>query len=123
MDLDSTGASRIGNKLHAICGLFDAMPEKLWRDLCAVASLRALRPGQELLTQGQLNDSLYVLTAGRLCVQVDREPVARLDRQGDLIGEISVVTAQPCSATVVAETDAEVVAIRAFHGATTPLRE
>lgn len=67
--------------------------------------------GDVILSQGDLNKSLYVLLSGKLGVRVDGNNVAAMDSMGEIIGEMSVVTGAPISATILAETDAKLIEI------------
>jgi small-conductance mechanosensitive channel len=67
-------------------------------------------PGEVVLRQGDPGDSLYVVRAGRVAVQVGadgaRKEVATLTA-GQFFGEMSLMTGESRSATVVAKTDCE----------------
>ncbi len=65
--------------------------------------------GQPLITQGEVGDAMYVLVSGRLRVSVTgedgRERVVREITRGQIVGEMSLLTEDPRSATVVAVRD------------------
>ena len=67
-------------------------------------------PGEVVLRQGDPGDSLYVVRAGSVAVQVGadgaRKEVATLTA-GQFFGEMSLMTGESRSATVVAKTDCE----------------
>jgi small-conductance mechanosensitive channel/CRP-like cAMP-binding protein len=67
---------------------------------------RRYAPGEVLVRRGDTGDSLYVLAEGVLEVRADAHAAA-LDRllPGDVFGEMSLLTGQPRSATVVAALD------------------
>ncbi len=69
---------------------------------------------EKLIQQGASADSMFVLVDGEATVVVERngqpKPVAFL-RSGDCFGEMSLLTGEPRSATVIAQTDCEVVEI------------
>jgi small-conductance mechanosensitive channel/CRP-like cAMP-binding protein len=69
---------------------------------------------EKLIRQGAQADSMFVLVDGEATVVVERNgnstPVAFL-RSGDCFGEMSLLTGEPRSATVIAQTDCEVVEI------------
>jgi len=73
-------------------------------------------PGQAVVRQGDPGDALYLVASGEVSVQVRTEPgasekeVARLGR-GALFGEMSVLTGDPRTATVVALGDAALLAV------------
>jgi CRP-like cAMP-binding protein len=70
--------------------------------------------GETLIQQGETGDSMFILVEGQANVVVDRNGmqahVASLGA-GDCFGEMSLLTGEPRSATVVAHTDCEVVEI------------
>jgi len=57
--------------------------------------------GDCVLKRGELNDSLFILLEGGLDIVVDSEIVASLRRVGDIIGEMSIISKNLCSADVV----------------------
>lgn len=61
----------------------------------------AFMPGQELFRQGESGDTLYFISRGSVAIYLDesKEPVAQLEA-GEIIGEMSVLTDAPRSATV-----------------------
>jgi diguanylate cyclase (GGDEF)-like protein len=72
--------------------------------LLANCDLRALSPGDVLLTMGQANSSMFMILEGRLSVHLDgpqSDPVAMLEA-GQTVGELSVMEGVPASAFVVA---------------------
>ena len=87
--------------------------EQLLGQLAQVAEFRVVAKGDTLLHQGQLNSNLYILLSGRLGVLVDNARVANLEKPGDLVGEMSVISKRPCSATIVADADTELYVLRA----------
>lgn len=65
--------------------------------------LLSLKAGQKLLQQNQMNMSLFILLEGTLNVLVDGVKVTVLDEVGRLVGEVSFVTGEMCTADIVAE--------------------
>ncbi len=88
---------------------FPGMPED------AIARFRAhlqwmdIRAGETLLQQGDPGDALYLLVSGRLRAYLtDEDGVQRVLREvprGEIVGEISLYTGEPRTATVVAVRD------------------
>jgi CRP-like cAMP-binding protein len=70
--------------------------------------------GEKVIQQGDSGDSMFILVDGEANVVVDRNGfqthVASL-RSGDCFGEMSLLTGERRSATIVANTDCEVVEI------------
>ena len=80
--------------------------ERLAQELTAVA----LRPGECVIRQGQLGERYYVVAGGQLEVSRAGVPINTVGR-GDGVGEISLLRGIPCTATVTALTDAQLLAI------------
>jgi signal transduction histidine kinase len=74
--------------------------------LIEVVSIKA---GQNVLTEGHENYKLYFLLEGSLGVYVKGEKVSTLKRTGDVVGEISLISREKASATVVAEVDCKLM--------------
>ncbi len=89
---------------------FRNFPLEFLHELAQACDLAQFNVGDEILSQGQLNQHLYFLISGRVSVSVDNGVVAELMSIGDLLGEMSVITKQPCTATIVA--DSEVIVLR-----------
>ncbi len=76
--------------------------------------------GEKVCRQGEPGDSLYVLTEGRLSVNVKggffsfSRKVAELG-PGSIVGEMSLLTREPRTATVVCEEPAKVFVLLADH--------
>ena len=63
-------------------------------------------PGQSVVRQGETGDTFYLVARGELSVRIEGDKeVARLER-GAFFGEMSVLTGEPRSATVVAVSEA-----------------
>jgi diguanylate cyclase (GGDEF)-like protein len=81
---------------------------------CLAASrVVELAAGQPLLRNGQSNQTMYLLLAGRLTVHLgglDSDPVAELGA-GVSVGELSVIDHRPASADVVAATPSRLLAV------------
>lgn len=91
-----------GVDLEHVHGLLDRCPVK------------ALAPGEILLTMGQPNELMYMILAGRMSVHLEggptTEPVAFIEA-GQTVGELSVLDARPASAHVVAADPTRVLAV------------
>lgn len=101
---------------------FRHFPDELVNQLENYIQLRKYEVGEVLLSQGQMNKDLYFLLSGRLSISVDGGIVAEMNRRGDLVGEMSVISQQPVTATITATKPSEVLIISAedinsLHGA------
>ena len=90
--------------------LFAGVDLSKFSDVFAASCTRELTPGESLLEKGQENTNMFVLLDGRLSVhtQPDGDAIALLER-GDIIGDMSIVTGQPTSAFVRADTYARLL--------------
>lgn len=91
--------------------LFTGFPEALLEELQKAASVVHIDAEQTILKQGEVNKNLYFLVIGTVDIFVDGGLVASLRRKGDLLGEMSVITSKPCSATIVAKTPVELICV------------
>lgn len=75
--------------------------------------LRAFSPGDLVVGEGDVGGSLFVVTSGTLKVFVrgsaPRSALVRTLREGDFFGEISLLSGQPRTATVIAATSCELL--------------
>jgi CRP-like cAMP-binding protein len=81
--------------------------------LAKAAVVSDIKPGDYLLTQGSENSKIFFLLSGQLEVVVDNQPVATLEKRGDLFGEMSVISSQKVAASVRALTASQVLWIEA----------
>ena len=67
-----------------------------------------VKAGQRFITQGQPGDACFIIQKGTCAINVEKNgeliPVARL-QEGDIAGEMALITGEPRSAHVDAETD------------------
>ncbi len=74
--------------------------------------------GETLISQGAPGDSAYLTISGRLRVYVAADDVPRMVRElsrGEVIGEMSLYTGEPRSATVIAVRDSVLVRLAKEH--------
>ncbi len=100
-----------GNRNHLLAGLSD---EEI-AHVQEFVKTRAFSKGDDILTEGQYNDSLFIVTAGllhaRLRVQDGHTLLSRLE-PGTFFGEISVFDPGKTTANVVAITKGELLEMR-----------
>ncbi|MFA7291954.1 MAG: cyclic nucleotide-binding domain-containing protein [Rhodocyclaceae bacterium] len=71
-----------------------------------------INAGEPLFVEGEAGNLMYVLTVGSAEVIV-KNRLAETLKSGNIVGELGIVSPGPRSATVVAKTDCEFVAIDA----------
>jgi CRP-like cAMP-binding protein len=86
-------------------------PDELLQSLKTASTKVHYDADDKILRQGEVNGNLFFLMLGTVDVYVDDGLVASLKRRGDMIGEMSVITNRPCSATLVAQTPVELLKI------------
>ncbi len=106
---------------HVLRGpLFAGLNDETLDDICASAQLRHVAAGQLICREGEPSDSLFVLCDGvaRACVTLPATEtvttVARL-RPGSIVGEVGLITSQPRSASVIAQSDVTVMELTRDH--------
>ena len=97
--------------------LFEGVGSQLLRELAATSRLERAQAGTVLVMEGSVGDSLYLLRRGRVRVEKrtasrDTYTVSFLDADnGGFFGELALLDREQRSATVVAETECELVLI------------
>ena len=88
--------------------LLDSVPRSGIRRLFNCLGRETFSQGERLLVQGEAGDRLYVIQEGACRVEVEKDgtahPIAEL-RRGDVLGEMSVLTGEPRTASAVALAD------------------
>jgi len=91
--------------------LFAQFSNAQLKQLISSSSVESFAPNQTIIEQGVQNDKIFILLEGQVSVYTDNEFILNLCRQGDLVGEMSVITKLPTTAKVVAEEPAELFSI------------
>jgi len=112
---------RMARNLTATSPLFQPMPESERAALLQRFSFRALQPGEKVLVEGEHSPGLFLVLAGELVVQKD-DPAGgtvclSVLREGEVAGEISLLTGLRATATVVStrKTAAAFLERTSFH--------
>jgi CRP-like cAMP-binding protein len=98
---------RLLQNVMAISPLFKAFDTPDRRELVEKFKVREVQPNDAIITEGQAPDGLYVIMHGAALVR-KKEPVSGREiplaalKEGDVFGEMSLLTKKPASATVVA---------------------
>jgi ATP-binding cassette subfamily B protein len=95
------------------CASFRDVPRDALAGLAGHAGERTLARGERLISQGEQDDSLFIVKSGRLAVTRREAPSHRIAHlgEGDVVGEMAVLTREPRSADVVADSDSVVIAV------------
>jgi small-conductance mechanosensitive channel/CRP-like cAMP-binding protein len=106
-------ASEIARVLGATEILGSLPPEGL-RALAGVVHRRVYGPGEDVVRQDDEGSSLFVVRRGRLAVRIGDAEVGRLG-EGDIFGEMSLLTGERRKATVTAAGEVHLVEIAKEH--------
>ncbi len=93
--------------------LFSELPADAFAHVLESLKLVRTRPGEAIITQGDPGQSFFILARGSVRVsRIDEsgaEQVLATLHDGSIFGEMALVSAQPRSATVLAETDCDLL--------------
>jgi CRP-like cAMP-binding protein len=96
---------RLLNNVMAISPLFKDFDPSQRRALVEKFRMRQAAPGEKVIAEGKSSDGLYVVLHGLVEVTVQQREVALL-KEGEIFGEMSLLTREPASATVTAQSNA-----------------
>jgi small-conductance mechanosensitive channel/CRP-like cAMP-binding protein len=101
-------------RLLASVDLFAALSPELRHEIAAASQTTIYGSGETIVRQGEAGQSMFVLMSGSVSVVLEpsREEVAKIPTRG-YFGEMSLLTGEPRSATVLAVGDVVVVEIGA----------
>jgi CRP-like cAMP-binding protein len=94
--------------------LFATLTPEQRREIASATTSRVYGNGEAVVRQGEAGHSMFIVGSGQVHVvlEPDRREVATIDR-GGYFGEMSLLTGEPRTATVVARGDAVVIEIDA----------
>jgi serine/threonine protein phosphatase PrpC len=81
--------------------LFEDLPFQARLRVGRIVSELFIRPGEQVVAQGDIGNTLYVVVQGEVSVLVDGQEVATIS-EGGHFGELSLVDTEPRSADIVA---------------------
>ncbi|MGZ6125873.1 MAG: cyclic nucleotide-binding domain-containing protein, partial [Myxococcales bacterium] len=90
---------RLLNNVMAISPLFKDFDPSERKAIVEKFRMRQAAPGEILIAQGKNSDGLYVVLHGNVQVVAQDIELARL-KEGEIFGEMSLLTREPASATV-----------------------
>ncbi len=94
---------------------FNIFKERFLLQVCTMVELQSYVPGDCIIIEGQLNHKLYFIRSGTVEIYMGGSKIAELSEQGEVMGEMSVVTEKPATSTIVAQTPLEVFVIDTNH--------
>jgi small-conductance mechanosensitive channel/CRP-like cAMP-binding protein len=111
---DTDGRRRDRERLLGGVDLFASLAEDQRRELAAMTRDKVFGDGEAIVRQGQPGHSMFVVGSGRAVVTLDSQghEVAVIE-PGGYFGEMSLLTGEPRTATVVARGDTHVIEIDA----------
>jgi len=94
--------------------LFASMPPELRREIAIAGSTAVYGSGEAIVRQGEPGQSMFVIASGAVSVVLEpaRNEVARIP-SGGYFGEMSLLTGEPRTATVLAVGDVQTIEINA----------
>jgi serine/threonine protein phosphatase PrpC/CRP-like cAMP-binding protein len=110
---DSERAAKLAQKREVLAKmpLFSRLSEREMLRIMQVAEVRAYAPGEQVIKEGDRGDELFIVLSG--IVRVLRgEAVLTTLGAGEHFGEMALIRSVPRSASVHAEGDCELIAIR-----------
>jgi CRP-like cAMP-binding protein len=100
---------RLLNNVMAISPLFKDFDPSERKAIVEKFRMRQAAPGEVLIAQGKSSDGLYVVLHGSVQVVAQEIELARL-KEGEIFGEMSLLTREPASATV--QSDGNAILLR-----------
>ena len=109
---DVTKKIKEEEKLLAQVDLFAALPPDMRHQIARESPMAVFGAGETIVKQGEEGQSMFVVLSGSVSVvlEPDRHQVARIER-GGYFGEMSLLTGEPRTATVLAVDDVVAVEI------------
>lgn len=99
----------------AQCSLFTGLPAASIDDLVRRSTLRSGNARSALVSQGEPGVGLFIVVSGRVKIVVlgdnGREITLSVLRAGEVFGEVPLLDHSPSTATVIAQSDAQVVCL------------
>ena len=95
--------------------LFVPLAEEEIEKLAKASTTRVFAPGEAIVRRGQEGNSMFVIVRGSVKVQIpesDYQKTINKLKTNDFFGEMSLLTGQPRTATVIAEEETEVIQIK-----------
>jgi CRP-like cAMP-binding protein len=98
--------------------LLKFLPRQAICPLLNCLSLVVIEQGRRLITQGEVGNNLYIIQDGSCTASIEKDgtthPLSRM-REGDVVGEMAVLTNEPRSANVDADTELKMWELNRKH--------
>jgi signal transduction histidine kinase/CRP-like cAMP-binding protein len=98
-------------KILNLSSLFNQFDDEQLMALISISRVDSFKKGDKILVEATENDQVYILLEGQIVVYAEDEFILSLQRQGDIFGEMSVITKSLTTATVYADSDVDVFTI------------
>jgi small-conductance mechanosensitive channel len=95
--------------------IFEPLSDEETKKLAQASSARVYAPGEAIVHKGRQGNSMFIINRGAVNVQITENGQAKTINKlkaNDFFGEMSLLTGQPRSATVIAEEETEVLQIK-----------
>ncbi len=95
--------------------LFATLQAKQIAEIAALLQPRIAVPQEVIASKGEIGDAMYFINSGRVEVELEPNPIEL--KGGDFFGEISLIEHGPRTATVIAKTSCQLLALTVgdFH--------
>ncbi len=94
---------------------FNIFKEKFLLEICTMIEAKSYAAGDCIIIEGQDNKNLYFLRKGNFEIYMGSQLLTELTEVGEVVGEMSVVTCQKATTTVLAKNEVEAFVIDTTH--------
>jgi signal transduction histidine kinase/CheY-like chemotaxis protein/CRP-like cAMP-binding protein len=80
--------------------LFSHLPQHYLEQLIPLSEIMSLPAGAEVIREGEENNRVFFLIRGQIEIYAGNQLIISLKRQGDIFGEMSIISDKPATASV-----------------------
>lgn len=102
---------------------FKSFTDNLVIQIATMAEVKNFKSGEMILVEGQKNDVLYFLNQGSVDILLRGELLTSLNRKGEVLGEMSVISHLPVSTDIRATSDVECYTLDASDLSVVPVKD
>jgi CRP-like cAMP-binding protein/CheY-like chemotaxis protein len=102
---------------------FKSFSENLILQIATMADVKNFKSGEFILLEGQQNSLLYFLNKGQVDVRLKGELLVQLDRKGEVLGEMSVISHLPVSTDIRALSNVECYTLNTQDLSVVPVKD